>query len=564
MSWLNVGKSFSATTIAAGDVLLRSDGNDERGANNALKVPVVHGETPAPTVTEIVLRYQDEGKKKKRKKAKDRKEDHSEAKHSRKQNKKQKRDKSLSLIQNNNLSVGNRDQNTYNYFNNAVVVDDVDDGESLSSFEHSSDSDDDIHHSIRSHNVVNLSNVDVVYMPNGQVALLDKDRDVGSTYTWSIDTSMDRDICMFLDIKKPRWSSSRRTIQNPSQHQSKKLANYASSSRFCDDVYDWDYMNTKSNSNKDAKSKKGRYFTKSFFSLFADPQQGRLFYGHGTTPLADASRPFHLSLLPTSSSNESKSLAVSQYGFVAVPPVDTSIACGVVDAGGKAMMTTDSDLAFMRVKAFRQKYSQSELLKGPLEKLLGFLLQQKSLQRWTLLSSNGSEPVSMRYLNSCADWAADKAVTEKMLSLIEETRKLGSESRNHPSVHILYMKLKINLSPGNIVEQLWRDTVLFCPSSFELRLAKWSNLTLSMSTTSVRRAREEHISMMRSIENDMKNAQVARLLTENMWMTGGAAEDLPLRLQEDINAAKIDSTLALLLLERQLGNIERSIAIVQV
>jgi len=269
-------------------------------------------------------------------------------------------------------------------------------------------------------------------------------------------------------------------------------------------------------------------------------------------------------LLNKKSEKESKNLAVSQYGFVAVPPVDMSTTGGVLDAGGKAMMTTDSDLAFLRVKAFRQKYSQAELLKGDVDRLLDFLLQQKSLQRWTLLSASGAEPVSIRFLKICADWAADKAVTEKILSLIEEHRKLGGESRDHPSVHMLFMKLKINLLPGNIVEQQWRETILYCPSSFELRLAKWSNLTLSMSTTSVRKTREEHVVMMRSIENDMKNAQLARLLTENMWKSTGAAEDLPLRLQEDINAAKIDATLGLLLLERQLGNVERAIAIVQV
>jgi hypothetical protein len=552
MSWLSVGKSFSGTPAG---VASSTKGNNE----TLLKVHVSKEESK-PEANEIVLRQHIERKKKKRKKEKD----HSEAKH--KKHKRHKRN-NTDLIQNDHSIVNINDQNTANLNSNAVVVDDVEDEESISSFEHSSDSDNDMHRSIRSQNAVKLSKVDVVYMPNGQVALLDKDRDVGSTYTWSVDTSMDRDICMFLDIKKTRWSSMRLTIQNPSQNRIKKCAGKTFASRFCDDVYDWDFMNTKSKWNTDLKSKKWRYYTKSFFQSFADSQQNRLFYDYAT-PLADTARSFRLSLQATllnkKSEKESKNLAVSQYGFVAVPPVDMSTTGGVLDAGGKAMMTTDSDLAFLRVKAFRQKYSQAELLKGDVDRLLDFLLQQKSLQRWTLLSASGAEPVSIRFLKICADWVADKAVTEKILSLIEEHRKLGGESRDHPSVHMLYMKLKINLLPGNIVEQQWRETILYCPSSFELRLAKWSNLTLSMSTTSVRKTREEHVVMMRSIENDMKNAQLARLLTENMWKSTGAAEDLPLRLQEDINAAKIDATLGLLLLERQLGNVERAIAIVQV
>ena len=56
MSWLTIGKSFSATV--AGDGSNGKDERDEKGPVNG---------APTPTVTEIVIRHQDEGKKKKRK-----------------------------------------------------------------------------------------------------------------------------------------------------------------------------------------------------------------------------------------------------------------------------------------------------------------------------------------------------------------------------------------------------------------------------------------------------------------------------------------------------------------
>lgn len=161
------------------------------------------------------------------------------------------------------------------------------------------------------------------------------------------------------------------------------------------------------------------------------------------------------------------------------------------------------------------------------------------------------------------DWTADKIVAERMVHILDEYIKLGSEGDHH-AVHMTRMKVLIHQESPDTVAQQWLHAIERCPSSFELRLAHWCQRSLSM--RSVASIREEHVKLIRSIENDMKNQHAARLMTENLFLSLGspAGDDLPLRLREDIAAATIDATLQLILLERQWGNTERAIAIIQV
>lgn len=451
---------------------------------------------------------------------------------------------------------------------------DDDDCQSSVHFDTSSDeeltSKDPTKHNIDFRNT-NLSSVDVVYLPNGQVALLDKDRDRDTAaYEWSIDIKSDRSILLFAGISEYHHLAA--DPKSPPKH-ALAMKRSIFSDRFCDDWMEWDtnrwesLMDSATTPSKHGKDRSRRYYSRSFAKYFSNLNLRRFSYKQ----LRPVNRFDPYSIFEfwraesADTSGTERGEMVTQFGFVAVPHAAVDDAEDAVQESDKALVGSDSQLAFQRLKYIRNKFNFDTLSHSSLRTFLDYLFSQSALNLWSLWSSGGM-PRSQTSMYSCREWVTDRAIADRMNHLIEERLRSIPDEAGRPALHLTRLKLAIHHESPEQVQRMWKDVLSSCPVSFELRLARWSQLLCQASSVkTLREMRLEHGRMMAALRNDLLNLHAARALNESLQRGGfWVSEDLPQPLQEDISAVSVDAFLQLVFFERQVGNAERATSLTQV